>query len=233
MWNRHFLCAVMAASLVASGGPPIAENVFAADAGTGSTDLQLRAPTDYFPDSLSEPTIDCGPGWKSRFSIISADEERSWSRYLAKAGEPSLAPRAGAAHRAGTVTLRFTWLRSFDPPAIVRVETAADGGQTVIATKFAGRAHFHPAVETTLKRPLSGAEMTVLRTILERARPFDLDPAIPCDGVIVLDGAAWIYELADDDGYRLFHRTSPPPGRARELGEFLLKLTGWDLDPIY
>ena len=48
-----------------------------------------------------------------------------------------------------------------------------------------------------------------------------------------LDGAEWIFEANDKGAYRYVHRWTPQDGPLRSLGETMIGLTGWKLDPIY
>lgn len=185
---------------------------------------------DYFPSSLLDPSVRCGEG-EQLLPVVHPSQARRWSRLLAAAGEAPLAPLAGNTRAAGSATIRFLWLRSFDPAVIVRVETAPDGGQHVVAKRFSGSGGYVPGeVETRIERPLSGDEMRALRILLERRRPFDLPPDVCGLGA---DGAEWVFERMDEGGYRFLGRWTPREGPANALGRFMIGLTGWELDPVY
>ena len=78
---------------------------------------------------------------------------------------------------------------------------------------------------------LSAAEVASLETALSNSRLFEL-PSSGCQRG--LDGAQWIIEGADPvKGYRFRDAQSPDAGIERDLGLFMLGLTGWDVEPIY
>ena len=41
------------------------------------------------------------------------------------------------------------------------------------------------------------------------------------------DGSEWLFEMVDQDGYRLVKRWSPDDGAAYDLGQVLIELSGW------
>lgn len=215
--------------------PPSRDDLGAAEPKAMALPEAYRLPAsavrlDYFPTSLREPSLRCDEGGRL-LPVVDDFQARRWSRLLAAAGEAPLAPEAGTARPAGSATIRFLWLRSFHPPVIVRIETAPDGGQHVVAKLFSGSGGYDPGeVEARIERPLSGDEMRALRILLERRRPFDLPPGACGLG---MDGARWIFERVDDDGYRFLERWTPRAGPAHALGRFLMGLTGWELDPVY
>ena len=51
--------------------------------------------------------------------------------------------------------------------------------------------------------------------------------------LITADGARWIVETLANSGYDFINVQSPDTGAVKELGLFLLELTGWDFARIY
>ena len=73
--------------------------------------------------------------------------------------------------------------------------------------------------------------MQRLDEVVAHSELFNL-PSASC--AYATDGAQWIIEGADPThGYRYRMYQSPSVGPERDLGLFLLGLTGWDVEPIY
>lgn len=189
--------------------------------------------TDYFPDNLQTMTVECemAPGVVER-QLVQDDFEADWfSGELSAFGEPSLYRRPSSTPR----SIRFTWLRSFHDPIVVRVDATTDGRQRMTAKQHPAGLGFGQAPgvsrarETT--RFLSRTETAALAVVVEDAGLFR-SPASGC--WCCLDGARWIVEGNDpNDGYRYRSRQSPEDGLERQLGLHLLALTGWNVGEIY
>lgn len=189
--------------------------------------------TDYFPDSLRTSFCVCEPmpGVLERRVVQQYFEDEWYSGQLSAFGEPSLYRRPAATPR----SIRFTWIRSFHDPVVVRIDTAADGRQTMTARRRPGGQGFglEPGVDrdTELVRKLSVAEETALQAAIDDVGLFEA-PASGCP--FGVDGAEWIIEAADPRrGYRYRARQSPKEGLEYSLGLHLLALTGWDVGRIY
>jgi hypothetical protein len=210
-----------------------------ADLADDSEENELKAepalpasPTiDYFPPSPSDPSITCNYGGPTPVPIVSDHERRWYSRHLAAADEPSFYLASRGPGAAEAESLRFTWLRSFHAPVIVRVERTGPNEQRLIAVMLSGAGGYDPGkVKHRIDRRLTADEAAGLRATLARTRLFE-QPAKACGSGV--DGAQWIFEAVDDGGYRFMDRWTPSSGPIREAGLFLLKLTGWKLDPVY
>lgn len=169
------------------------------------------------------------------------DESRSawYSSHLRAAGEPRLGETARLHRADGVTVLRFTWLRTFDAPVIVRVEAIAGGGFQLIGKELSGAGGYDPGrMAREVRRQLSEEEAAGLSTLLRQTRVLDLPPAENCpvqsDGTLIIrgDGAHWILEANGPDGYRFIDRWSAE-GAVREVGLHLVGLTGWTYDRIY
>jgi hypothetical protein len=184
----------------------------------------------YFPASLGEPTIVCD--YDGRSQPILSDFERAWySRQLAAAREPSLYGASQGSTPPTAATLRFTWLRSFHAPVVVRIETIGPTNHRLIAKQLSGAGGYDPGeVSRTVERPLTSDEAGRLRSVVARASVFDIPPD-PCGGGC--DGAQWIFEAVEGRDYRFVSLWTPRRGPARDLGELLMKFTGWDFEWIY
>jgi len=196
----------------------------------GALPQPLAAQTRYFPPPYPERMVPCSPSPKSDGAPVVSEFENHWySQHLSAAAEPSLY-EAGRRSRNGDV-VRFTWLRTFDPPVIVRVEGLGSASPHLIAKQLSGAGGYEPGtVSKQIDRHLSRVEATALKHMLLRTNVFDL-PAIECSGG--MDGAEWIIEGAGKSGYRFVDRWSPQRGNVRETGLALLKLTGWTFKKVY
>ena len=189
------------------------------------------APDPYFPPSYATPSILCEKGERPAFPIVSDFESKWYSGHLAAAQESSLYARSLRPLSAGEGALRFTWLRTFHPPVVVRVETSGEGARRLIVKQLSGAGGYAPGtVAKAIDRLLSPAEVERLDAMLARTQVFSLPPKL-CD--LGLDGAQWIIESVDAKGYRLVDRFTPRDGGVRDLGLFLLGLSGWEFGEIY
>jgi hypothetical protein len=216
--NRIFL-GVIAVAMVGCASP------FEGPGPVFPVSAQDREGTAYFPQALREATLRCGlSGRAARRAIMDEFVAGSYTEFLAAAGEAPLFRRAGP-------SLRFTWLRTFDAPVVIRVDTGADGAVTMTATELSGRGGYEPGtVARRIERQLSAEEATALRQRVEETAVLKQAPATCAAG---LDGARWIVESAGPDGYRFVDRQSPADGPVHTFGLHLIGLTGWTYDKIY
>ena len=179
----------------------------------------------YFPPSLYETTIRCGLfGPAARLEVMSDFTAHWYGKHLLAAGEKPLFGTSGP-------TLRFTWLRSFHAPVVIRLDTAANGTVTMTSTELSGAGGYEPGtVARRIERPLSPEEIGVLTRTLEDTAVLE-QAAGTCD--LGVDGARWIIESIGPKGYRFVDRQSPRDGPVRELGLLMLGFTGWEPDPVY
>lgn len=188
---------------------------------------------DYFPASFASTFIVCEvfPGQLDRQPVQHEVEDEMFSEELAAFQESSLYRRATTSPR----SIRFTWLRSFHDPVVVRIDTLADGHLQLTAKQRPGGAGFpldrglHAAREQV--RILSAEDAGRFDAILERTGVLEA-PDSGC--FCCVDGAQWIVEVSDPSiGYRYRSHQSPKYGIEREIGLAMLALTGWDVEPIY
>lgn len=187
----------------------------------------------YFPVELQSRFNDCEvvPGDWNRKRVQDEFQAEWYAGELADLEEPSLYDRTQGAAR----SLRFTWLRSFHDPIAVRIDATPDGGLHMTARRNpTGDDMSSYAREPGLRRHsrlLTATEARDLEAILDQTRVLTA-PSSGC--MCCTDGAQWIVESSDPaHGYRFHSRQSPDSGPERQIGEFLLALTGWDVDPIY
>lgn len=201
--------------------------ILAAVAGAQTTRDAAGKP--YFPSDAAREPI-CLEGETASPRRLDAFVRAWYGRHLRAAGEGSLAARVRdrATRRDGV--LRFTWLRSFDRPIVVRVEGLATRHPRLVAHELSGAGGYDPGgVARRVDRALTGTEAAGLRRL---ARPAILFATPPCAG-IGADGAQWIVEAVDATGYHIADRWSPQSGAVRDVGLALIGLTGWHPTPVY
>lgn len=195
----------------------------------------------YFPSSLFE-TIEPCPyvSGRSGDPVMDSFQSRWYSSHLRAAGEPRLGGKAPIHEVSGVGVLRFTWLRSFHVPVMVRVEATADGGLWLTATELTGAGGYEPGrIARRVERPLSAEETAQLAAMITQTDVLELPPSDDCpvidENTIVVgaDGARWIIEANGSTGYHYVNRWSPEHGAVRDLGLHLVALTGWSYDRIY
>ena len=183
----------------------------------------------FFPASLTLATYKCAEFPKA-VPLLNMEEAAWYSSHLKAAGEPSLIP-APESGKSTQKVYRFTWLRSFDPPIIVRIQEGASGTLLMTASRLSGKGGYEPGtVDARVERALTASETGQFRRALAGANELKLK-AVTCD--LGYDGAMWIFEAKDGGAYRYVNRWSPKSGRMRALGTVMLSFTGWPFDADY
>lgn len=122
------------------------------------------------------------------------------------------------------LTVRFLWLRTFHAPVALRTVAT----HTLVVKRTSGRGGYEPGkLRDDRTVPLSEAEADEVHrraSALWEYRPEEQGG---------IDGAEWVFELADGDSYHLVTEWTPERGPARELGELLLELSGLEEADVY
>jgi hypothetical protein len=180
----------------------------------------------YFPPALTRATYKCAE-FPKPVPLVSAQEVDWFSEQLLAADEPSILPALAS----GTNVYRFTWLRSFDPPVMIRIEEAGGGEFLMTASRLSGKGGYEPGeVEARVRRKLTTGEVSQFQRALLSANRLRLK-AVSCGNGY--DGALWIMEAVDRGAYRYVNRWSPHRGPVRALGMVMLSFTGWTPGPVY
>lgn len=158
--------------------------------------------------------------------IISAakitDFERAWyTKHLAAAKEPPLLELHG---KAGS-SVRFTWLRSFDVPIIVRIHELGTNSPRLMAIHSTGRSGYDPGTPGQIvDRPLKAEEVASLINSLAKStflhptsRSATLKDCMMADGPPGVDGAECVLEAVDSGGYHFGRDWSPKNGEVRSI----------------
>jgi hypothetical protein len=214
-------------ALAACRDNPAADLVCSSISEPASEDGSEPFAQGYFPPSFSRPTMACGT---SCISVIGEIESDWYPEHLRAAGEGSFYALSKQSIAESDYSLRFTWLRTFDPPVIIRVDHR-DGEATLVAKELTGLGGYEPGEVGRTKTIILPRDLErELQALLDQDRLFDEPPATCEYG---LDGSQWIFERADSDGYELVKRWTPREGNARRLGMHLIGLTGWTFDEVY
>lgn len=186
--------------------------------------------SSYFPPPATQPLVRCGNRIKPYHPIDHFTE--SWfSSQLRAAGEPSLFAQRTRFPALRRRSVRFTWLRTFDHPVIIRVDWTDGARPWLRATELSGAGGYSPGtVQRRIIRKLTGDERVALRDAL-RAAQFGAAPMALCD--MGCDGAEWLFETIGRKGYKVALRWSSESGPFRALGLTLMRMTGWRMSPVY
>jgi len=152
-------------------------------------------------------------------SVKHVGELRSewYSRQLAALEEPSLDPAISP--QSPKDSIRFLWLRTFDPPVAIRIERN-DNGATLFLKEADGKGGYSPGtLRRSERHQLTDAEWeSVVAAINECGfwtMPIErVQEGVLEDGRVVSigggsDGAEWILEVARGSTYRVIHRNTP------------------------
>jgi hypothetical protein len=191
------------------------------------------SPIRYFPPTASQAKAFCFRSlWFSREAAVDGFENRWFSQHLTAAKEPSIYLAAQrAAPPPGLSTFRFTWLRSFHTPVFIRLHVTDDGKYHMVAKELSGAGGYQPGtLKRMIVRDLLPTEAQQFQQLIRKSDFFKLPPS---DCSLGADGAEWVFEGIDQKGYHVLTRWSPKEGPARDVGEFLLRLSGWHFDEVY
>lgn len=126
---------------------------------------------------------------------------------------------------------RFLCVRALQPPFVIRVEKKADGTGSLIFKQSDGTGGYQTgkiADNQTMK--VSKAQMGELEAKITAMQFFELDYRKKNQGGF--DGARWLIEGLQNGKYHLVDRYSPGWGNFRNLGLYLIKLSGEDLKDV-
>lgn len=180
----------------------------------------------YFPPQTA--TYACRFGDQVRYVPLVDDNILA---SLAKVLNIAEEPRLSTSRADGTVIIRFTWLRTFHAPIIVRLTVPKDGKGQVKVVRFSGLGGYDVGVvHNRMHRTVVRDE--ALAT-LAKADPALLVPPHPSCGPPGMDGARWLIERSDGTRYHLAERWSPREGAVRDVGVALLQLAGLHDEELY
>ncbi|WP_176273112.1 hypothetical protein [Altererythrobacter lutimaris] len=177
----------------------------------------------YFPKEYGDPIVDyCGSTFGPR-ELIGEVEEEWFPRQLMAGREPSLY-LLSQQEPGPEFVLRFSYIPSFSPSIFVRIY-ADDGGYVLVAKKLSGVGGYEPGtIASSKKIRLPPDEVAELERLLATGALFE-EQQESCELGFV--GSDWLFEQVDASGYKLVKRWSPSSGAGYELGQHLLRLSGY------
>lgn len=141
-----------------------------------------------------------------------------YSKFLFAAKEPLLFNR-----KITGKTYRFTWLRSFDPPIVIRIES--DEVKHKITWKvLSGKGGYEPGELTVQsERYLTDKEWSRFMNLISLAKFWEMPSG---KGLGQMDGAEWIMEGVNSEQYKVVSKWSPEKGNFYNACRYLIYLTG-------
>jgi hypothetical protein len=155
-----------------------------------------------------------------------AGNEIHYRLHLRALGEASLSEDGVQS----TLVIRFTWLRTFDRPVVLRVDSAGYNLWQLHTKAGSGLGGYEPGPLTHhATRPLTNAQMDTLRTRLAAGEFWTLPSHA---GALGMDGEQWILEVREGARYHYIDRWCPRDGLAYDVGRELMILSEYDFGPI-
>jgi hypothetical protein len=155
------------------------------------------------------------------FPATMVDQFRAqwYGRFLDAYKEPSLWERS---ENALDQSYRFTWLRTFHHPVVIRVDVRSDGICVLTAKVGLGSGGYDPGMLIMSDtRPLNKQQSEwFLNRVALRFWNVPKEDTKPGG----LDGSQWIIEGVDNSRYQVEDRWSPATGPIRELGLEMIDL---------
>ncbi len=157
------------------------------------------------------------------FPAAMVDQFRAqwYARFLDAYREPSLWERS---KKSLDKSYRFTWLRTFHHPVVIRVDVRPDGICELTAKVGLGSGGYDPGMLIQNDtRPLTKQQSeSFLNRIASRFWNAPKEDTKPGG----LDGSQWIIEGVENGRYQVEDRWSPDTGPIRELGLEMIGLAG-------
>ncbi len=188
-----------------------------------------KTPSGYFPLELYERTQGCnffGNGFK-KWPILDDFTDKWYSEYPIATG---LKPIYDQKVSNDDYVIRFIWITSFDDSAVITVSRSGSKNR-LNASRFSyqGLDDEKRAIDS-IARDLSDIETDSLMSLFIKQK---IKEQSFRDCNLGIDGAQWIVEIADKDGYYFVDRWSPDKGPIYDVGIAMLGLSGWTFKEIY
>jgi hypothetical protein len=154
-------------------------------------------------------------------------QEIHYGLHLRKLNESSLSEDPAP----NSLIVRFTWLRTFHPPVVLRVERGAEESWQLRTKIGSGAGGYEPGRLTQeATRALTPADVETLQKLLQTGEFWVLPSQAEESG---MDGAQWIFEVRDSTRYHYIDRWCPQDGVAYDVGRHLMTLSGYDFGQLY
>ncbi|WP_445711876.1 hypothetical protein [Flavobacterium sp.] len=129
----------------------------------------------------------------------------------------------------GKEIYRFTWLRSFHNPIVIRIEIASNK-KTIFWKELKINKEYKPIkIITDTYKPLDNEKWTELENLLKKENFWEIYPNI---NVLGNDGSFWVLEGTKDKKYKAVAFWSPKRNKIEyfELCKYILALTDLKID---
>ena len=176
--------------------------------------VPLDSTQSYFPAGLFE-----NPTEKEDLHEHFMFAHYSWFLWAMK--EPLLYPDK----KDEKEVFRFTWLRTFHEPIVIRIEHLADNFRLIWKIND-GHGGYSPGKNTIVnEKEISKSVWDEFQVLVKQASFEDL-PILEHNRTV--DGAAWILEWKTPSRYYITDRQSPIDGDTNyaQIGEYLIRLAG-------
>ncbi|MEG8219187.1 hypothetical protein OSJ57_00955 [Sphingomonas sp. HH69] len=186
------------------------------------------SPPIYFPEDLAKSTYRCSADGDRAVPFVDAGTLAAYATVLQIANERPIFPDQPSKHKRMAKTVRFTWLRTFHAPVVIRIEIDEKGKAQIFATRLSGQGGY--SFGSIADQPLKTLSRDEAKKIIALFRAEAFPPAQARCGPPGMDGARWLLEGVDDAGYHFSERWSPRKGHMHDLGVYMLELVGWTED---
>lgn len=128
---------------------------------------------------------------------------------------------------------RFTWLRTFHAPVVIRID--CDKKCTLESKKLSGAGGYEPGkIESNKRFELTENQSNRFRSLFEKVDGWNFKPD---EEIIGMDGSQWIFEYSSSHSYQFWNLWSPS-GRKRaedyvSMCLFLLENSKLKIDENY
>ncbi len=123
---------------------------------------------------------------------------------------------------------RFTWLRTFHHPIIVRLEKQKNEVKVIFKELNGAGGYEMGKIIKDTENSVDKKDWCKFIKLLNDTDYWKLPSQEKEVGGV--DGSQWILEGVKDNHYHVVDRFTPDTGKYREVGLFMLKLSGFDLD---
>jgi hypothetical protein len=120
---------------------------------------------------------------------------------------------------------RFTWLRTFHHPVVVRIEIDGEQAQVFVKETDGAGGYDPGTLIRNIQFDLTASNLAKLRQALNQSK-FWQEPRYENSDVVKSDGARWIFDGCKRDGCHVVDRWSPGKKTSfGRLGKFFLSLS--------
>lgn len=185
-------------------------------------DFEKNSDQCYFPISSFinlEKDWQCNLSKNYLLETELAKRNINWHEIQLKSLEEDCLPDRKA--EVGTVIYRFTWLRSFHHPIVIRIEKS-DNKVNLYWKIGKGLSGYHPqGIEKSGKKRLNMESWKNFEQLLQKA---DFENLPNVKKIMMTDGAQWTLEMKDSKEYKI-HNTNWPKKDFKDACLYLLELT--------